>query len=120
MQAETAYAHTPKDLLMKIDNSAKTIGPVPGPSGSRASGPRPAATSVKAGSSAGGQPAAVVSATLNSVGGAEPAFNAQKVAEIRQAISEGRFRIDPERIADGLINSVREMLTQRNGQGTER
>lgn len=54
------------------------------------------------------------------MGGTEPTFNAQKVAEIRQAISEGRFRIDPERIADGLINSVREMLTQRNGQGTER
>jgi negative regulator of flagellin synthesis FlgM len=105
---------------MKIDNSAKTIGPVPVPSGSRATGPRPTATSVKGGSSTAGQPATVVSATLNSVGGTEPTFNAQKVAEIRQAISEGRFRIDPERIADGLINSVREMLTQRNGQGTER
>ncbi|MBK8121916.1 MAG: flagellar biosynthesis anti-sigma factor FlgM [Sulfuritalea sp.] len=44
--------------------------------------------------------------------GSEAAFNSQKVAEIRQAISEGKFQINPERIADGLISSVREMLGQ--------
>ncbi len=103
---------------MKIDNSAKTIGPVPGPAGSRVAGTRPAASGVKPGESSAGQPAAVVSATLNSVGGAEGAFNSQKVAEIRQAISEGRFQIDAERIADGLISSVREMLAQQNGGAT--
>jgi negative regulator of flagellin synthesis FlgM len=54
----------------------------------------------------------VVATTLHSVSGSEPAFNLQKVAEIRQAISEGRFQINPERIADGLISSVREMLDQ--------
>jgi negative regulator of flagellin synthesis FlgM len=58
----------------------------------------------------------VVSATLSAVGGAEGAFNSQRVAEIRQAISEGRFQIDPERIADGLLNSVREMLAQADGR----
>lgn len=39
-----------------------------------------------------------------------PAVNTQRVAEIRQAISEGRFKVDPERIADGLLDSVRQML----------
>jgi len=33
-----------------------------------------------------------------------------KVGEIKQAISEGRFRVDPEKVADGLIQSVRDML----------
>lgn len=33
-----------------------------------------------------------------------------RVAEIRQAISEGRLEIDSERIADGLIDSVRDLL----------
>ncbi|MGC3874858.1 flagellar biosynthesis anti-sigma factor FlgM [Halomonas sp. GXIMD04776] len=33
-----------------------------------------------------------------------------RVAEIRQAISEGRLDIRPERIADGLIDSVRDLL----------
>lgn len=97
---------------MKIDNSTKTIGQVQKPVGTHAHGTRPAATGVKAGNPSVEQPAAVVSAALNSVGGTEAAFNSQKVAEIRQAISEGRFQINPERIADGLISSVREMLDQ--------
>lgn len=96
---------------MKIDNSAKTIGSAPGPVGSRAPVTRTVAPETKAVNPAA-QPATVVSSSLNSVGGAEGAFNAQRVAEIRQAISEGRFQINPERIADGLINSVREMLAQ--------
>lgn len=36
----------------------------------------------------------------------------QRVAEIKQAIAEGRFKVNPERIADGLLDSVREMLAK--------
>ncbi|MDF3834356.1 flagellar biosynthesis anti-sigma factor FlgM [Cupriavidus basilensis] len=32
-----------------------------------------------------------------------------KVDEIRQAISEGRIKIDPSKIADGLLASLREL-----------
>jgi negative regulator of flagellin synthesis FlgM len=39
-----------------------------------------------------------------------PPVNAARVAEIRQAIAEGRFAIDPGAIADRLINSARELL----------
>lgn len=42
-----------------------------------------------------------------------PVVDAARVAEIKQAISEGRFQINPERIADGLIDSVREMLSRQ-------
>jgi negative regulator of flagellin synthesis FlgM len=41
---------------------------------------------------------------------ATPAVDRNRVDEIRQAISEGRFKIDANRIADGLIESVRQML----------
>ena len=102
---------------MKIDNSAKTIGSVQGPGGSRVAGPRPSVTSAKAASPSTGQTTTVVSTALHAVGGAEAAFDSQRVAEIRQAISEGRFQINPERIADGLISSVRDMLG-RNRQPT--
>lgn len=44
---------------------------------------------------------------------AGPAVDTKRVAEIKQAISEGRFKVNPERIADGLLNSVRQML-ERN------
>lgn len=45
--------------------------------------------------------------------GSEAPVNSQKVAEIKQAIAEGRFKINPERIADGLLDSVRQMLAER-------
>lgn len=97
---------------MKIDNSPKTIGSGPSPAGSHVTRTRPAATSPVGGNPPSEQAATVVSMALHSVTGSEAAFNSQKVAEIRQAISEGRFQINPERIADGLISSVREMFDQ--------
>lgn len=39
-----------------------------------------------------------------------PVIDTKKVDEIRQAIAEGRFKVDADRVADGLIASVREML----------
>ncbi len=50
-----------------------------------------------------------LSARLQEVGAGET-VNTARVAEIKQAISEGRFQINPERIADGLLASVRDML----------
>jgi negative regulator of flagellin synthesis FlgM len=92
---------------MKIDSSAKTVGSGTSPSGPRAAGARPVANT---GTSSAEEKAAVVSSSLNAVTGSEAAFDTKKVAEIRQAISEGRFQVDPARIADRLISSVREML----------
>jgi negative regulator of flagellin synthesis FlgM len=97
---------------MKIDNSAKTVGSGQSHAGSRIGGAKRVATSTTEGSPSAEKPTTVVSMGLHSVSASEPAFNSQKVAEIRQAISEGRFQINPERIADGLISSVREMLDQ--------
>ena len=98
---------------MKIDNSAKTIGSVQSPGGSRVGGIRPPASGAKTASPSTGQTTTVVSTSLHAVSGTEAAFDSQRVAEIRQAISEGRFQINPERIADGLISSVRDMLGQK-------
>ncbi len=41
-------------------------------------------------------------------------FDAAKVEAIKQAISEGKFTINPEVIADKLIASTRELLAQQN------
>ncbi|ANQ85905.1 flagellar biosynthesis anti-sigma factor FlgM [Azoarcus olearius] len=43
-----------------------------------------------------------------------PAVDSSRVAEIRQAIAEGRFKIDSSKIADGLINSVRDLLGDKS------
>jgi negative regulator of flagellin synthesis FlgM len=37
-------------------------------------------------------------------------FDAERVAAIREEIRSGRYRIDPERIADGLIAGLQETL----------
>ena len=42
-----------------------------------------------------------------------PIVDAAKVAEIKQAISEGRFKVDSEVVADRLIETVRELIDNR-------
>ncbi|GAB4175090.1 MAG: hypothetical protein OHK0026_03860 [Rhodocyclaceae bacterium] len=100
---------------MKIDNSSlKSIGSLPD-NASRASpgkaAARPAASSgakVDISSLAGRMQE--VEAMLANLPVADPV----RVAEIRQAISEGRFRVDAEKVADGLIESVRQMLAAQS------
>ena len=53
-----------------------------------------------------------VATQLQSTDG-EYAFDAARVAEIKQAISEGRFSINADAIADRLIASTKELLGSR-------
>lgn len=46
---------------------------------------------------------------------AEPAFDATKVDQVKEAIRSGAYRVNPEAIADGLIASVREFLQPPRG-----
>lgn len=46
--------------------------------------------------------------------GQTPVVNADKVREIKTAISEGKFHINAEAIADSLIENVRDMLADRD------
>jgi negative regulator of flagellin synthesis FlgM len=43
----------------------------------------------------------------------EPEINLARVLEIRKAISEGRFEINPAAIADRLITTARELVDTR-------
>ena len=43
--------------------------------------------------------------------GTAPAFDSEKVAAIKAAITAGTFSVHPEKIADGLIASARELLS---------
>lgn len=40
-------------------------------------------------------------------------FEAKKVEEIKLAISEGRFQVDAEKVADGLLETVKDLLNSR-------
>lgn len=45
-----------------------------------------------------------------------PVVDSAKVDEIKQAMSEGRFKVDTGKVADGLIESVRQMLASQTGR----
>ncbi len=42
-------------------------------------------------------------------------FDVQKVEEIKAAIASGQFQVNPEKVADGLIRTVSELI-QRPGK----
>jgi len=42
--------------------------------------------------------------------GEAPVVNTARVEEIKQAMAEGRFRVNPEAVADRLIDTVRELI----------
>lgn len=93
---------------MKINSALPAVGNASGSPAARtpATGkPAAAATSERVDISS-------LSAHLQEVGAGETPVDVQRVAEIKQAIAEGRFQINPERIADGLLASVHEMLSR--------
>lgn len=97
---------------MKIDNSPKALGSLQNTAGNRASGAAASEKSATVSRPAADTSVSVKATMLHQVADTAAPFNSQKVAEIRQAIAEGRFQINPERIADGLIDNVREMLSR--------
>lgn len=65
-------------------------------------------------------PAAQEAVSLSQVAGSlqageRPPVNTARIQEIKQAISEGRFKINPEAIADRLIESARDLVNS-NGK----
>lgn len=97
---------------MKINSAIPSIGSAPDSGRSR-----PVSGATQRPATGGGAQVALssLSSQLQEIAASvstTPPVNAERVAEIKQAIAEGRFKIDPERIADGLLSSVRQMLTK--------
>ncbi|MFZ2267877.1 MAG: flagellar biosynthesis anti-sigma factor FlgM [Azonexus sp.] len=44
----------------------------------------------------------------------KPPVNSARIQEIKQAISEGRFKVNPEAIADRLIETARDLLNSNS------
>lgn len=94
--------------MMKIDNSFKPI--------SAGLANKPAATPPA--TPAAVQDAVSLSQLAGSLqAGEQPPMNTERIREIKQAIAEGRFKINPEAIADRLIESARDLVNSRgNGR----
>ena len=100
---------------MKIDNTPKPAGNSPvGPGAAR---PGKGAASAPEGSGTGDQvQLSALSARMQAIQGGmadTPVVDMARVAEIRLAIAEGRFKVNPDAVADHLLQAARELLGSR-------
>ena len=99
---------------MKINDTVKTTPGLPATS-------TPAAGANKgAERAAGAAPAATDSVRLSSQGqalagavGAGAVFDTKKVERIKSAIADGQFQVNSDKVADGLLETVRGLLHSR-------
>jgi negative regulator of flagellin synthesis FlgM len=100
---------------VKIDNSIKKTGSLPiGASEARGGkGAEKTAGAAKAAPASSAQQGVQISSQLQALAGSEGVFDTQKVAEIKAAIAEGRFKVDPEKVANGLLDSVKDLIHTR-------
>lgn len=97
---------------MKIDKSSLPVTPV-GEGKARASAAKPG-DNAPAGAASGTSVNLGTSAQLRSMEESmanAPVVNTAKVAEIKQAISEGRFQVNAGAVADSLIQSVTDLIS---------
>ncbi|MBB5190308.1 negative regulator of flagellin synthesis FlgM [Silvimonas terrae] len=103
---------------MKIDQSGKVSLPTP----TRSDASRSSSTASQSASTQESAGAAQENVTLNPIaaqlgqtdqtGSDNSVFDSDRVASLRQAISEGRFTVRADNIADKLISSVQDLLSQ--------
>ncbi len=99
---------------MKIDSSIKSVntGAVSGGAS------RPGKGAANAPASGGGDRVQLspLSSQLQAIESSmadTPVVDSARVAEIRQAIAEGRFKVNPDAVADHLLQTARELLRSR-------
>jgi negative regulator of flagellin synthesis FlgM len=101
---------------MKIEKTSNPLPtPAAGEAGSRASAARSAdnkaSTTDNSGTSVHLGSTTTQLRSMESSIASSPMVDAKKVTEIKQAISEGRFKVNSGIVADRLINSVQDLIT---------
>ncbi|SCY06534.1 anti-sigma-28 factor, FlgM family [Nitrosospira sp. Nl5] len=100
---------------MKIDNSIKTA--VVSPMGEALARPDKAGQKTE-GATASNDDNVQLSAQLRNIEknfASGEVFNAARVEEIKKAISEGHFVVNPDKVADRLLETVRDLIQTRHG-----
>ncbi len=101
---------------MKIDSSIKSVSTSAVSAGGAKSGKGAASTP----NSGGGErvqlsPLSSQLHALESSMADTPVVDSARVAQIRQAIADGRFKVNPDAVADSLLQTARELLRSRIG-----
>ncbi len=114
MQIPECPLRPEKDDAVKINDTLKS-NPGLQPASTSTRGAEKAATTART-------PASTDSVRLSSqgqamasaVGGTNQVFDSKKVERIKMAIADGQFQVNSEKVADGLLETVRDMLHSRN------
>ena len=103
---------------MKIDDSFKktgSVGSAATPSATPTSTSKGAAKTAAVDTATASTSESVkISAQALALSG-ESSFDIKKVSEIKAAIASGTFQVNPEKVANGLIDTVRDLLSSRKG-----
>lgn len=98
---------------MKIDSSIKSVS-----TAVSGGGARPGKGAASAPGSGGGErvqlsPLSTQLQAIESSMADTAVVDSARVAEIRNAIAEGRFKVNPDAVADHLLQTARELLLSR-------
>ena len=101
---------------MKIDPSIKSVGSGAVSGGAaRAGKGTPSAPNSSGGDRVQLSPLSSQLQAIESSMADTPVVDSARVAEIRQAIAEGRFKVNPDVVADHLLQTARELIRSRQG-----
>ena len=100
---------------MKIDDTLKKTGSI----GVNTTTSKPGKSTTSKTDSIGKSPASTDSVHLSSTAqslsqtGGSGVFDIKKVEEIKAAIANGTFKVDPEKVANGLLDTVNDLISTR-------
>lgn len=120
MQIPEFPLRTEKDDAVKINDTLKSnpgLQPTNTNGAANARGADKAATPATAATTQAATDSVRLSsqgqAMANAVGGNNQVFDTKKVERIKMAIADGQFQVNSEKVADGLLDTVRDLLHSR-------
>jgi negative regulator of flagellin synthesis FlgM len=103
-----------KEDAVKIDQTIKKNAGLITGAPARGTGKTAGTTETKASSSSGDSVTLSPEAQAMAAASDKDSFDVDKVNQIKAAIANGTFQVNANRIADGLIDTVKDLISTRN------